>query len=115
MAFAAWSMGMIGKSSNHRGHRETQGKQKRQFSVFLCALCGKALAVTSVPRLPLHNFSIIFLHLCGFPVISNCELTSAEMPGIALNREPRRLCRIKGDEVAESGSIEEEAIEIGNS
>jgi len=38
------------------------------------------------------------------------------MPGIALHREPRGFnCGIKGDEVAESDSFQEEAIEIGNS
>ena len=41
------------------------------------------------------------LHLWEFAVISYLRTNSAEMPGIAVNREPRN----KGDEVAESESL----------
>ena len=61
-----------------------------------------------------HNFSKIFLHLWEFPVISQMRTNFAEMPE---NRsspwEPRN--ESQGRRGGESESLEEEAIEIGNS
>ena len=69
---------------------------------------GRQPPVTPVLHLRHKKFLKKFLHCGKFAVISNCELTPAGRPGIAYTGS-----LAKGDEVAESDSPEEEAIEIG--
>ena len=77
---------------------------------------GRLPRITSVFRGCLLNFLRILkkiLHLWKFPVISNLRTNFAEMPG---NRSyPGAARRFQGRRGGESESLEEEAIEIGNS
>ena len=74
-------------------------------------------AITSVPPARLQKFAKIFrniLHLWKFLVISQVRTNFAEMPGNR-NKPGSREQHLQGRRGGESESLEEEAIEIGNS